>query len=119
MNFFLLLIPIISIIFDFLSLVSMTKLNKYKNQRVNNLLPLQTLTASSPYYCLGMFSKYCTSTLMTAGVNACEIIKSTDRYICNYYNSSFTTSLLINYSASNVYVKQKGSFVFLLKYSAN
>ena len=99
---------IIIIIFETLSLVNMGKLTKYKNQRVNNLVPLQSLTATTPHYCLAMYSKYCTSTLMTGGIKACEIIKSADGYTCNYYGSSFTTSLLSNDPTSNVYVKQKG-----------
>ena len=101
-------------IFEISSLANMAKLNIYKNQRVNNLLPLQSLTATNPYYCLAMYSKYCTSTLMTGGVKACEIIKSTDGYKCNYYGSAFTTNLLISNSTSNVYVKQNGILCFLI-----
>ena len=97
-------------LFFLISLVNMTKLNKYKNQMANNLTPVQTLTATSPYYCLARFSKYCTPTLMTGGIKACEIIKSTNGYKCNYYNSSFANSLLNINSASNVYVKQNGIY---------
>ena len=107
---------IIIIIFETLSLVNMGKLTKYKNQRVNNLAPLQSLTATNPHYCLAMYSKYCTSTLMTGGVKTCEIIKSTDGYKCNYYGSSFTTSLLSNDPTTNVFVKQKGYKLNLLFY---
>ena len=103
---------LILIKFEILSLVNMARLIKYKNQRVNNLIPLQSLTATSPYYCLAMFSKYCTSALMTDGVKACEIVKSDDGYKCNYYGSSFTNSFLSNDLASNVYVKQNGNFSF-------
>ena len=99
---------LILIIFEILGLVNMAKLNKYKNQKVNNLIPLQTLTSTSSYYCLAMFSKYCTSTLMVDGIEACEIIKLTDGYQCNFYGLLFTTSLLSNDLTSDVYVKQKG-----------
>ena len=106
----------ILITFDILSLISMSKLNKYKNQKVSNLIPVQALTATSPYYCLAMYSKYCTSTLMADGIDACEIVKSTSGYICNYYGSSFTVNLLSSRPISNVYVKRKGNF-FIVKYS--
>jgi len=112
---------LILIKFEILSLANMAKFNIYKNQRVNNLIPLQTFTTTSPYYCLAMYAKYCTSTLMTAGVKACEIIKSDNGYVCNYYGSSFTISSLKSNSTSNVYVKQSGkSFsykLFILFYS--
>ena len=107
---------IIIVMFEILTLVNMGKLTKYKNQRVNNLAPLQSLTATNPHYCLAMYSKYCTSTLMTGGVKTCEIIKSTDGYKCNYYGSSFTTSLLSNDPTTNVFVKQKGYKLNLLFY---
>ena len=105
--------------FDILSLISMSKLNKYKNQKVSNLIPVQALTATSPYYCLAMYSKYCTSTLMADGIDACEIVKSTDGYICNYYGSSFTVNLLSSSPISNVYVKQKSSFVLIIFLNLN
>lgn len=97
---------LILIIIEISCLANMAKLNRYKNKRVNNLVPLQSLMQKSPYYCLAMYSKYCTSTLMSGGIKACEIIKSTDGYICNYYGAAFTTNLLISNSTSNVYIKQ-------------
>ena len=101
---------LVLMIFEIFSLANMAKLNKYKNQRIYNIVPLQSLTAKSPYYCLALYSKYCTSILMSGGVKACEIIKSTDGYICNYYGSAFTTSLLTNDSTSNVFIKQSSNF---------
>ena len=98
----------ILIIFSILSLVKTVKLNKYKNQKVINIIPVKTLKTASPYHCLAMYTKYCVSSLMSGGLKACEIIKLYNGYECNYYGSLFSTSLLINSSVSNVYVRQKG-----------
>ena len=79
---------------------------------VSGVTPIRAFNTFDIVTCLGVYARYCPSSVEPNGVEACEIIQlSNGKYQCNIYGSAFSMNSLAYSPNSKVYLKKSKSFI--------